>query len=55
MWAKRYKNTSRKKISFDLVNEPSTRADMNDQFSKRTPVPEDLYRKVAKAAGIPLQ
>ena len=51
MWAKRYKNTSRKKISFDLVNEPSTRADMNDQFSKRTPVPEELYRKVAKAAA----
>jgi aryl-phospho-beta-D-glucosidase BglC (GH1 family) len=50
MWAKRHKNTSRKKISFDLVNEPSMREDMNDQHSKRSAVPGDLYRKVAKAA-----
>ena len=50
MWAARYKNTSREKISFDLVNEPTMREDMNDQFSLRTAVPEDLYRKVAKAA-----
>ena len=28
MWAKRYKNVSSKKISFDLVNEPSDREDM---------------------------
>ncbi len=51
MWAKRYKNISSKKISFDLVNEPSSREDMNDQFSKRSPVPGDIYRKVAKAAA----
>ena len=51
MWAKRYKNTSPKKISFDLVNEPGTREDMNDQHSKRGPVPGDIYRKVAKAAS----
>jgi endoglucanase len=50
MWAKRYKNTSSKKISFDLVNEPSMREDMNDQHSRATTVPGDLYRKVAKAA-----
>jgi endoglucanase len=50
MWAKRYKNTSSKKISFDLVNEPSSREDMNDQHSKRGPVPGDVYRKVAKEA-----
>lgn len=50
MWAKRYKNTSSKKISFDLVNEPSSREDMNDQHSKRGPVPGDVYRKVAKGA-----
>lgn len=50
MWAKKYKNVSSKKISFDLVNEPSMREDMNDQLSKRGPVPGDLYRKVAKAA-----
>jgi endoglucanase len=51
MWAKRYKNVSSKKISFDLVNEPSMREDMNDQHSKSGPVPGELYRKVAKAAS----
>lgn len=50
MWAKRYKNTDRKKISFDLVNEPSMREDMNDQHSKSGPVPGDVYRKVASGA-----
>jgi aryl-phospho-beta-D-glucosidase BglC (GH1 family) len=51
MWAKRYKNASPKKVSFDLVNEPSDREDMNDQHSKRRPVPGEIYRKVAKAAA----
>lgn len=51
MWAKRYKNVSSQKISFDLVNEPSMREDMNDQHSKSGPVPGDVYRKVAKAAA----
>jgi endoglucanase len=51
MWAKRYKNVSSKKISFDLVNEPSMREDMNDQHSKSGPVPGDVYRKVAIAAS----
>lgn len=55
MWAKRYKNVSSKKISFDLVNEPSMREDMNDQHSKRSPVPGELYRKVAKAASIAIR
>jgi aryl-phospho-beta-D-glucosidase BglC (GH1 family) len=50
-WAKKYKDTSSKKISFDLLNEPCMREDMNDQHSKSTPVPGDLYRKVAKAAA----
>lgn len=50
MWAERYKSLSRDLISFDLVNEPSQREDMNDQHSKRSPVPGDLYRKVAKGA-----
>src|SRR3954451_11568559 len=50
-WAKRYKNISSKKISFDLVNEPSMREDMNDHHSKSGPVPGDLYRKVAKGAA----
>jgi endoglucanase len=51
MWAKRYKNISNGKISFDLLNEPSMREDMNDQHSKSGPVPGELYRKVAKAAA----
>lgn len=50
MWAKRYKNTSGKLVSFDLVNEPSMRDDMNDQHSARGPVPGDVYRKVAQGA-----
>lgn len=51
MWAKRHKSTSSKRISFDLLNEPSMRADMNDQHSKRSSVPGDVYRKVAIAAS----
>lgn len=51
MWAKRFKNVSSKKISFDLLNEPSMREDMNDQHSLRSAVPGDIYRKVAKAAA----
>ncbi len=50
MWAKRFKNYSREQISFDLVNEPCTREDMNDQHSKRGAIPGELYRKVAKKA-----
>jgi endoglucanase len=50
-WAKKYKNVSHEKISFDLLNEPSMREDMNDQHSKSGPVPGELYRKVAKAAA----
>ncbi|MEJ7766909.1 MAG: cellulase family glycosylhydrolase [Chitinophagaceae bacterium] len=49
-WAKKYKNVSPKKISFDLVNEPSVR-DLSDQHSKSSAVPGDVYRKVAKAAA----
>ncbi|WP_018615622.1 glycoside hydrolase family 5 protein [Segetibacter koreensis] len=51
MWAKRFKNVSSKKISFDLLNEPSMREDMNDQHSKSSAVPGDIYRKVAKDAA----
>lgn len=50
MWAKRFKNYSREKISFDLVNEPAMRNDPNDQHSPLVPVPGEYYRKVAKAA-----
>jgi endoglucanase len=49
-WAKRYKDTSADKISFDLLNEPSMRDDMNDQHSPSRAVPGDVYAKVAKAA-----
>ncbi len=48
MWAKRFKNYSSDKISFDLVNEPCTREDMNDQHSRRDSIPGQLYREVAK-------
>lgn len=51
MWAKKFKNVSSQKVSFDLLNEPSMREDMNDQHSKRSAVPGDVYRKVAKAAA----
>ncbi len=49
-WAKRFKNTSQEKISFDLLNEPCTREDMNDQHSKRGPIPGEKYRNLVKAA-----
>ena len=48
MWAKKYKNVSPKKISFDLLNEPSMRENMNDQLSKNGPVPGEVYRKVVQ-------
>lgn len=50
MWAKRYKNVSAKKISFDLLNEPALIDDMNNQHAKKELVPGELYHKVAKAA-----
>jgi aryl-phospho-beta-D-glucosidase BglC (GH1 family) len=51
LWARRFKNISSKKISFDLVNEPAMREDMNDQHSQSGPVPGEVYRKVAKNAA----
>ncbi len=51
MWAERYKNISSEKLSFDLLNEPCYKADMNDQFSKSTAVPGETYRKVAIGAS----
>ncbi len=50
MWAKCFKSISRDKISFDLLNEPAFREDMNDQFSKSKTLPGELYRKVAEGA-----
>ena len=51
MWAKRYKGISSDKLSFDLLNEPTYREDMNDQYSKSHPLPGELYRQVAKGAS----
>jgi len=48
MWGKRFRNVSADKLSFDLVNEPCYRDDMNDQFSRKSPIPGEIYRKVAK-------
>ena len=50
MWAKRFKGVPASKISFDLLNEPSLRVDMNDQHGTKTVLPGDLYRAVAKGA-----
>lgn len=50
-WAKRFKSVSASKISFDLLNEPAMRQDMNDQHSPVTAVPGASYRKVAQAAA----
>ena len=51
MWAKRYKGISRKKISFDLLNEPAWVEDMNNQHSSKTTIPGDTYAKLAEAAA----
>ncbi len=50
-WAKRFKNVSSDKISFDLLNEPALRDDMNDQYSKSSAVPGILYRELAMGAA----
>ena len=49
-WAKRYKSKSRQQISFDLLNEPCLREDMNDQHSKRSAVPGEKYREMVLRA-----
>ena len=51
MWANEFKNVSPDKISFDLVNEPCLRDDMNNQHSNNSSIPGELYRKVALAAS----
>jgi aryl-phospho-beta-D-glucosidase BglC (GH1 family) len=50
MWARRFKNDPPEKISFDLLNEPSMRVDMNDQHGSKDALPGGLYRAVAKQA-----
>jgi aryl-phospho-beta-D-glucosidase BglC (GH1 family) len=48
MWAKRFKDVSAAKLSFDLINEPCYMEDMNDQFCKRTKIPGELYRSIVQ-------
>lgn len=50
-WGRRFKNLSAAKISFDLLNEPCMREDMNDQHSPATAIPGMLYREVASHAA----
>jgi aryl-phospho-beta-D-glucosidase BglC (GH1 family) len=47
LWAKRFKNISPEWLSFDLVNEPCYKEDMNDQYGKASAISGDVYRKVA--------
>ncbi|TVQ00335.1 MAG: glycosyl hydrolase family 5 [Balneolaceae bacterium] len=54
-WARRYKEISADKISFDLVNEPAMRDDPNDQHSPVRAIPGEVYRNVAKAARDAIQ
>jgi len=51
MWAERYKNISRDRISFDLLNEPAMIEDMNNQHSSKTLVPGELYASVIEDAA----
>jgi endoglucanase len=51
MWAAHFRSMPKEALSFDLVNEPSMREDMNDQHSKSGPVPGDVYRLVASGAA----
>ena len=48
MWAKRFKTISPKRLSFDLINEPCYKEDVNDQFCPSTAIPGEIYRKIAK-------
>jgi aryl-phospho-beta-D-glucosidase BglC (GH1 family) len=50
MWAQRFKDVPASKLSFDLLNEPCMRSDMNDQHAKSSPIPGELYRSVARKA-----
>jgi aryl-phospho-beta-D-glucosidase BglC (GH1 family) len=47
LWAKRFKNVPAERLSFDLVNEPCYKEDMNDQFCPSGAIPGATYRKVA--------
>jgi len=51
MWAKRYKNVSSDKLSFDLLNEPAYIEDMNDQHASKVALTGETYRLVAEGAS----
>ncbi len=51
MWAERYRDISSDRLSFDLLNEPAYIEDMNNQFSSKTTVPGEIYRRVADEAS----
>ena len=48
MWANRYKNFSKEKISFDLLNEPAMISDMNNQHAAKEYVPGKLYGELVE-------
>jgi aryl-phospho-beta-D-glucosidase BglC (GH1 family) len=50
MWAKRFKEVPASKLSFDLLNEPAMRSDLNDQHASNSTIPGELYRAVVKGA-----
>jgi hypothetical protein len=49
-WARRFRAYSPQQVSFDLLNEPSMREDMNNQHSPLSEVPGPLYRELAAGA-----
>lgn len=51
MWAETFKDIPSARLSFDLLNEPAFKEDINDQYAKSSALPGDLYRKVAKGAA----
>lgn len=51
MWASRYKNISRDRISFDLLNEPAMIEDMNNQHADKTIVPGEIYAELVEKAA----
>lgn len=51
MWAKRLSSYTKEQVSFDLVNEPCWREDMNNQFGTRRAVPGEIYRKLIKESA----
>jgi aryl-phospho-beta-D-glucosidase BglC (GH1 family) len=51
MWAKRYRNISRDKVSFDLLNEPAMIDDMNNQHAAKTMVQGELYGQIVEKAA----